>query len=473
MNRTLGEISSYITCTLSESVDKQIHITGVTTDSRAIQPGQLFIPLTGEQFDGHAFVQDSIAKGAAAAFWKKGVPNAPADAPLIYVDDPLLALQQLAASYRRSLTVRVIAVTGSNGKTTTKDMLASILSTTYNVVKTEGNYNNHIGLPLTLLQLKDDTDFAVVEMGMSGRKEIALLSELAQPEAAIITNVGDAHMLQLGSRKEIANAKLEVLKAIQSDGMLIYPGEEPLIHERLVSKELFAKEVGFPLPERLKTWSFGGSERSNIYPTSVMKQEMSTHFHLNTVSGATYTVPVPGWHNVLNAVASIAMSRYMGVLENDAVRGLKTVKLSAMRTAWVKTKSGLTIINDAYNASPTSVKAAIHMFADLEGFDQKYIVLGDMLELGPDEQKYHEEIGELLTPNQTDYVFTFGQLAEHIAKGAKRSFPDGTVRSFQTLPELSAHLARVTTRHDAVLVKGSRGMKLETVIQYLQDSVNG
>lgn len=224
---------------------KELMITGVTTDSRQAAAGQLFVPLVGEQFDGHEYLEQAVQNGAVAALWKKGkeVPESLAHVPLLIVGDTLVALQRLATAYRSELFVRVVGITGSNGKTTTKDMAAAILGTSYKVHKTEGNFNNHIGLPLTVLQLEEDTEVAVLEMGMSGFGEIELLARIAQPDAAIITNIGDAHMLQLGSRAGIAKAKLEIATGLSEDGLLLYNGDEPLLEEELQRSTLPAGMV--------------------------------------------------------------------------------------------------------------------------------------------------------------------------------------------------------------------------------------
>ncbi|MDQ7862821.1 UDP-N-acetylmuramoyl-tripeptide--D-alanyl-D-alanine ligase [Peribacillus frigoritolerans] len=208
-------------------------INGVTIDSRTVKEGCLFIPLKGEQVDGHQYVKQALAQGAVASFWQRDVPNPPDDLPIIIVENTEKALQQLARSYRQELNIKVIGITGSNGKTTTKDMTAALLATTYKVHKTNGNFNNHLGLPLTVLSMAEDTEAAVLEMGMSSRGEIEFLSKMAKPDVAIITNIGESHLLDLGSREEIANAKLEIVEGLAKDGTLIYHGDEPLLRNRI------------------------------------------------------------------------------------------------------------------------------------------------------------------------------------------------------------------------------------------------
>ena len=466
IKRTLRRLLSMIdhAGTGGKETNLQLEIHGVSTDSRSVQPGNLFVPLIGEQFDGHRFVAESAAKGAAAALWQTDHPSPPEHIPLIFVDDTLKALQQLANAYRRELPARVVGITGSNGKTTTKDVAASLLSTTYKVHKTIGNLNNHIGLPLTLLQMDEDTEVAVVEMGMSGRGEIRRLSELAQPEAVIITNIGEAHLQQLRSREEIAKAKLEIVSGLADDGLLIYPGDEPLIENLLKDRERFEREMGFALPGQLKTFRFGIGEHNDLYPTGMMLAQEGTQFMLNWPDFPPLHIPLLGRHNVTNVLACIALCKYMGVLTPNIANGLKHVQVTGMRIEKIRLPSGVTVINDAYNASPSSVKAALALLEDLPGFKQKIVVLGDMLELGEQETRFHREIGRLIDPKQIDYVFTFGPLARLIADEARKTFGAERARQFDDKREIVREVLRVAGPNDIVLVKASRGMRLEEVV---------
>ncbi|MFD2612805.1 UDP-N-acetylmuramoyl-tripeptide--D-alanyl-D-alanine ligase [Paenibacillus gansuensis] len=463
IKRTFAQIAQLSGGTLSPAAE-QVNdhtIEGVTTDSRKIEPGQLFIPLKGENFNGHHFVEDALGMGAALAFWETGEGEAPEHLPLVLVDNTLEALQQLAASYRAQLPVRVIGVTGSNGKTTTKDMVAAILSTTYKVHKTQGNFNNHIGLPLTLLQLEEDTEMAVIEMGMSGRGEIDLLSSIAGPEAALITNIGESHLLQLGSRKAIAEAKLEITAGLKADGLLVYNGDEPLLEEGL--KQL-------DLPEEMLRFRFGMGDTNDLYPVGVMTDGDGTRFTLNLPNSSAFFIPMLGIHNVSNALAAIAVSKYMGVSEADIAKGLKDLKVTGMRIEIVKGKTGLTILNDAYNASPTSTKAALRLLEDLSGYRKKIAVLGDMLELGSEEADFHREIGRGLQPHLIDYVYTYGELAKLIAEEAEKQYPAGRVQAFDSKEDIVKKIASIVEPDvDIVLVKGSRGMKLEDVVNGLSE----
>lgn len=433
-------------------------IVGVSTDTRSIREGNLFVPLIGESFDGHSFVSEAIAAGAAAALWQSGRPNPPSGVPLIIVKDTLIALQRLAKAYREQLPVRIIGITGSNGKTTTKDLAASVLATTYKVHKTKGNLNNHIGLPLTLLQLAEDTEFAVVEMGMSGRGEIELLSRLAQPEAAIITMIGEAHMLQLGSREEIARAKTEILSGLREEGLFIYNGDEPLIESVLPEMSQ---------PQSYRKVRFGKNEDNDIYPASIELAAEGTHFAINKHSYPSLYIPLLGHHNVINACSAIAVGEAYGVSADDIAAGLQSLQMTSMRIEKLTAPSGLTVLNDAYNASPASMQAAIALTEQLAGYGRKFLVLGDMLELGENEEHFHRSIGQGIKADRIDYVFTFGRLAQFIAEEAKAVLPDNTVFAYDDKQKLIKQLSAIVRPADLVLVKGSRGMRLEQVVQAL------
>ncbi|WP_028611227.1 UDP-N-acetylmuramoyl-tripeptide--D-alanyl-D-alanine ligase [Paenibacillus harenae] len=448
--------------------DPELLISGVTTDSRQAGAGRLFVPLAGERFDGHDYLEQAVQNGAAAALWQKGreVPEGLADVPLLIVGDTLAALQRLASAYRSELVVRVVGITGSNGKTTTKDMTAAILGTTYRVRKTEGNLNNHIGLPLTVLGLDEETEVAVLEMGMSGFGEIELLTKIAQPDAAIITNVGDAHLLHLGSRAGIAKAKLEIAQGLSEDGLLLYNGDEPLLESELHRAVL---------PAGIVRRTFGLSERNEWSAADITigpEASSFTTLYNGTPSGmGTVRIPVPGRHNVSNALAAIAVGRFFGVPAAKIVEGLGGMKLTGMRIQPVRAFNGAMILNDAYNANPTAVKAAVDLVEQLDGYRRKWIVLGDMLELGPEEQELHFDVGAYITPSKADAVFTYGPLSVHTAKGAGSRFPSSAseaVIHFDDKEKLAQRLRAELRPEDIVLIKGSRGMRMEQIVQALE-----
>lgn len=452
IKKTLKQITTMISAKNEITTFAETLISGVCIDSRKIEPGNLFIPFKGERSDGHQFVEDSIQKGAAAALWQSDVPNPPTHLPLIIVDDCLIALQELARAYRNELSIKVVGITGSNGKTTTKDMTASLLSTIYKVQKTEGNYNNHIGLPLTVLGLEEDTEIAVLEMGMSGRGEIEFLTKLACPDAVVITNIGESHLLDLGSREGIAEAKLEILQGLKEGGLAVLHGDEPLLMERIQQYE-----------GNVQVQTFGRSSSNNVYPTEIIQMGQGNIFKINDLTES-FELPVLGTHNILNALAAMMIARYFDVPYNKINEGLANVKLTNMRMELVEGRHGEKIINDAYNASPTSMMAAIELVSNLKGYEQVILVLGDMLELGPQEEQYHYQIGKGLNPEKIHKVFTFGQLGEHIAQGARSALGEQRVFAFRDKAALIKKLEQYLNENTLVLVKASRGMKLEEVV---------
>ncbi len=457
INRTLKQIHELIGGLNNITEWESVHIAGVSIDSRKVTTDNLFVPLRGEKVDGHRYVEKVKDQGAAASLWQKDVPNPPKNIPIIIVENTEVALQELARAYRQQLNVKVIGVTGSNGKTTTKDMTAALLATTYKVHKTSGNFNNHLGLPLTILSMEEDTDVAVLEMGMSSRGEIEFLSKLARPDLAIITNIGESHLLDLGSREEIANAKLEIIEGLASGGTLIYYGDEPLLRDKVGN-----------LLESLHVLSFGRSHTNDLYATSIQQGNNLTSY---TVAGdivGAYKIPVLGNHNVMNALAAMLVAKEMKVDQEKICEGLASIQLTNMRMEMVEGANGEKIINDAYNASPTSMMAAIQLMEGLSGFNRKILILGDMLELGLQERDFHLKIGEQISKDKIDKLFTFGPLAEHIAMGARKTFKEDHVRSFQNKQNLIDELKKQIEPNDLLLVKASRGMRLEEVVQALQ-----
>ncbi|MGP7819090.1 UDP-N-acetylmuramoyl-tripeptide--D-alanyl-D-alanine ligase [Niallia sp. 01092] len=454
IKRTLKQIANMIGMEEEINGAEDIVINGITIDSRKIEKGNLFVPFKGEKVDGHQFVEDAIKKGAAASFWQKDVPNPPKHLPLLYVEDPLKSIQQLAKKYRNELSVKVVGITGSNGKTSTKDITTNLLSLKYKVQKTEGNYNNHLGLPLTVLNLKEDTDIAVLEMGMSSKGEIDFLTKLAEPDVVVITNIGESHLLDLGSREGITDAKLEIINGLKQGGRVVYFGDEPLLANKLTKIA------------QMDIKTFGMGEKNDLFPVDIQQKENGSRFHINKTQKV-YNLPILGNHNILNALAAMLVADYFMISFEDMDEGFKTLKLTNMRMELVTGQNGVQIINDAYNASPTSMLAAINVLKNLPGFNKKVLVLGDMLELGPDEETYHEEVGKSIPKDEIDYVFTYGNLGQFIAKGAQTVLPENHVVSFTEKNDLITALKKIIDNETVVLVKASRGMRLEEVVKSL------
>jgi len=459
INKTLGEMAIMCGGTINHEQDRHKVIQGVITDSRHIAVGCLFVPIVGERYDGHDFVLKGLESGAGAALWQRDRGECP-DGSVIEVDDTLVALQLLAKAYLKEVSCKVVGITGSNGKTTTKDMVFALLDTTYKVHKTEGNFNNHIGLPLTILSMDSDVDIVVLEMGMSGREEIETLSSIAQPDVALITNIGESHLLQLGSRKEIARAKLEIVSGLKSGGLLIYNGDEPLIPEVLA-------ELQADKPSDLHTFTFGLDSNSDDYPTGMMFLSKGIIFTSYVHKDLGIDLPLFGRHNVVNCLAALAVARFFNISDEFIKQGLSQLQLTGMRIEHVVSARGLNLLNDAYNASPTSMKAAIDVLESMKGYRRKIAVLGDMLELGSQEKEYHAEIGTYVTSDKINVLYTYGPLSTYIAEAARVNLPEADVHAFTDKAALINHLVEQIHPKDIVLVKASRGMKLEEVVNAL------
>ncbi len=427
-----------------------IEIHGVCIDSKNIKEGNLFVPIIREK-DGHGYVKEAMDNGAVASLWKKSYGTPPKGIPIIFVDDTLFALQQLAQFYRQGLDVKVIGITGSNGKTTVKDIISTILSTTHRVHKTKGNFNSQIGLPLTILEMKRDTEFLILEMGMSEKGQIRNLSQIAQPDVAIITMIGQSHLETLGSREEISKAKLEIIDGLKEEGLLLYNGDETLLSQKNNVLVLECK-------------SFGEKDTNDLFPTNVQLDEYGVHFKLND-SKIQYDVPLHGKHNILNTIVGIAVGQFYNVPTEKIQDALRQINITHMRFQFLTAKTGFTIINDAWNASPSSMKAAIETLQKLNAYKKKIIVIGDMLELGKAAETYHREIGKMLNQENISYVFTYGEMAEIVAEEAMKTYATGQVQSYNNKSKIAEEVLKIITKKDVVLLKGSRGMALEEIVQ--------
>jgi len=437
---------------------------GVVIDSRQVYENCLFIPIIGERVDGHDFVADVLSKGAAAALWQRDRGDAP-EGNLIIVDDTLIALQQLAKAYLQQCHPQVVGITGSNGKTTTKDMVAALLGQAYRVHRTAGNFNSHIGLPLTILSMPADTEMLILEMGMRARGEIEFLSQLAEPDTVVITNIGESHLEQLGSREEIARAKLEIITGLKRNGLFIYPGDEPLLQQILVEPE-------FLNLSDISIHTFGLEPSHDLHPTGIMNQGQHTVFTTPRYPDIVWTLPLPGLHNVSNAMAAMLVAEHYHVTPSQIQNGFSALRLTGMRIEMTTGRDGIMLLNDAYNASPSSMKAAIDVLHQMKGYSRKLAVLGDMLELGQDEDLYHQQIGEEVA-GKVDWLFTYGQRSLAIARGASVKMPSERIRSYQSKQELIHDLMELATSGDVILFKASRGMRLEEVLQALMpDSIS-
>lgn len=451
MKKTLKELAAWLNDEVPAFGDTIV--SGISIDTRTICQGDLFVPFRGEQANGHKFVQQAFEKGAGASLWQKDEPNPPKNVPLLFVDDSELALQQMARAYRNEHKATFIGITGSNGKTSTKDILAGTLAPFFKVQKTIGNFNNQLGLPITILQLQEDTEVAVLEMGMSGFGEIEFLTKLARPHITVITNIGEAHMQDLGSRAGIAKAKFEIIQGMQEDGVLFYDGDEPLLNE-LVAKE-----------QHLNAQAFGLEPGDLLYAENIEATASGSSFTTHGAIEGDFFISVLGKHQVKNTLIAMLIAQKLGLTDKQIRTSLKDVTLTDMRMQQVQGNQGALFINDAYNAAPTSVKAAIQFIATTTIRPEKWLVLGDMLELGDNEKSFHEELSLAIHESEIDYVCLYGPRMAFLYEVLKERFDaDHLLYDKDDFAPIIAKLQQ-TTEKSIVLLKGSRGMKLETILQ--------
>ena len=454
LKKTLAQIAKWLG--LEQPTNNPV-VTGVSINTRTLRPGDLFIPFRGENVNGHKFVKAAFENGAAAAFWLKDEPNPPKDVPLLFVESSEEALQQMARAYRAELSTVFIGITGSNGKTSTKDLLAGMLTPYFRVKKTEGNFNNELGLPLTILSLEEDTEYAVLEMGMSSFGEIEFLSNMAKPTYAVITNIGEAHMQDLGSREGIAKAKFEIISGLAKDGLLVYDGDEPLLKP-------FISNV----PE-LNTKSFGTDELNDLRIEQVTFTEQGSSFMVSGELNEEMTIPVLGEHQVKNTLAAILIGKEIGLSAQQMREALKQIVLTDMRMQVIEAKNGSIFINDAYNAAPTSMKAAIQFLEKSTIKPDKWLVLGDMLELGPNEKPFHEEISHSISNEVFSGICLFGPRMKWLYDQLADKFSEQQLKWVEDDYESLISFLNSNIKKDSiVLVKGSRGMRLEKVIEPFQ-----
>jgi len=431
---------------------------GVAIDSRRVKKGDLFFALKGEKADGHKFIDAAIANGAVGAvITDLDLVENPQEKNLLICENAVRFLQDLAKLIRQNMKIPVVAVTGSTGKTTTKDMIFSILEQKYNTVKTEGNFNNELGLPITLCGIDKGHEALVLEMGMRGLGQIAFLCQLAQPTHGVITNIGQVHAELLGSQEKIAQAKAELLDFLPQEGVVFLNTQD----RRLLQPWLFKAKA--------RVQWFGLDENTDIYATDVCYHgEEGSRFIVNYQGEAQeIELNLPGEHNILNALSAIGIARNLGLNWEQIQNGLSSVKLTAMRLQVEKTPQGAKIINDTYNANPTSMAAAIRVLGGMAGM-RKIAVLGDMYELGIYEEEGHKSMGRTAYNEKIDVLVAVGKLGRLIGLGAiEAGISEANVHFFADNQGALDYLKEEIKTGDIILVKGSRGMKMETIVEGL------
>lgn len=454
---SLTEIAKAVSAQNDISKYENIDVTSVAFDSRQLTGGALFVPLIGQN-DGHDYIDSAIKNGAVATFLQKNHTNQiPTDFPVIVVDDTLVALQVLAKYYLEKINPKVISVTGSNGKTTTKDMIAAVLSTQFNVTKTHDNFNNEIGVPMTMLDIEPNTEVLVVEMGMDRPGQLDFLSHLVEPDIAVITMIGEAHIEFFGTRDKIADAKMEITNGLKEDGIFVYNGDEPLLEQR---------SQRFPFKR-----TFGLRPEDDFYATDIKANETITKFKVNRYPDIEFTIPMLGKYNVNNALIAITIGDFYLIHEDNLQRALATVSLTHNRTQWIQGAKSEMILSDVYNSNPTAVKEVLGAFTQEQlSSGKRIVVLGDMLELGNQSQAMHESLASYLNPNQIKEVYLIGTDMKFLYQKLLLKYTPEHLHYFSAhdLEHLYQKLDSKINAGDQVLLKASHGIHLEYLLNKLE-----
>jgi UDP-N-acetylmuramoyl-tripeptide--D-alanyl-D-alanine ligase len=450
-NLSAGIISEWIQGKLTGSGNAMVN--KISTDTRTLEKGNLFIALRGERTDGHKYISNAFEKGASVVVCETPV-TPPEGCAVITVEDTIKALKDMAKKYMGKFRIPVIGITGSVGKTTTKEMIAQILSTEYNVHKTMGNFNNHIGLPLSVLELTREHTAAVFEMGMSGLGEIEYLADIIKPDIGVITNIGISHIEKLGTRQNILRAKLEITRGMNENGKLILNGDD----------ELLSGLKGL-LPMPMIFYGINETCELNAFDIHSLGED-GVRFTVSLRNeDVDIALPAPGIHNVSNALAAIACGLELNVSNENIKKGLANYSQEKMRLNIVKYK-GIKIINDSYNSAPSSAEASLSVLREVAGGNRSIAVLGDMLELGDYARKSHRQIGATVVREHISHLVAVGSLAKDYVQGAlEAGMDEENTRYFKEAKQAISYLKSFLKPGDVVLFKGSRGMKLDSLIE--------
>lgn len=433
--------------------NKYIEATCVEIDSRKVISGGIFIATKGERVDGHDFIAQVAQKEALGVVCEKAPTDC--DIPYVLVKDSFQALKDIAAFYRDGFEIPVIGITGSVGKTSTKEFIAGTLSAKYNVCKTQGNFNNEVGMPLTLLSVRENHEIAVVEMGISDFGEMTRLTSIAKPDTCVITNIGQCHLENLVDRDGVLRAKTEIFQSMNHDGQVYVNGDD----DKLCTVN--------------KPWNkvilhYGLNENNEIYATDIVNMGLrgsKAKAHVGETSFDIH-VPLPGIHMVYNALVSVAIAKEYGLSEEEIIRGVESVKATAGRSN-ILTTSKYILIDDCYNANPVSMKAAVDLLSMSDC--RKVAILGDMFELGEKEKDLHFGVGEYAAANGVECLVCVGELSKSMADGARTNNAELELYYYSTVDECLDSLKDILKENDSILVKASHGMHFERIVEFLKD----
>lgn len=431
-------------------LDKEI--SAITTDSRKIEKDCLFVPIVGERVDAHKFIPDVMQKGALATLAERELPEA--DFPYIQIGSSLQAVKDIAEFYLKQLEIPVVGISGSVGKTSTKEVIASVLKEKYRTLKTQGNFNNELGLPLTVFRLREEDEIAVLEMGISDFGEMTRLTKIARPDTCVITNIGTCHLENLGDRDGVLKAKTEIFQSMKPDGHIVLNGDD----DKLASVQEH---------QGIRPIFFGLDDNRDVYADHIESKGLkgvSCQIHLGEDTFSVL-VPTPGIHMVYNALAAAAVGRIYGLSVEEIKRGIENLETIRGRFKMIETEKFL-VVDDCYNANPMSMKASLDVLHDGEG--RRVAILGDMGELGENEIALHEEVGTHAAQCGIDACICVGELSVHMAEAARKTDPDFKVYYEESRESLLEHLKDYVQNGDTILVKASHFMRFEEVVEALE-----
>lgn len=450
---TLKKIAEVVNGKLVCTKDfEECTIEGVAIDSRLVEKNFLFVCIKGERVDGHDFINDVANKGAICAFCEKEISDCPI--PYIITESSTESLRMLATYYRSILDVKIVGISGSVGKTSTKEFIASVLEQKYNILKTAGNYNNEIGLPLTIMKIKENHNIAVLEMGISDFNEMNVLSKIAKPDVCVLTNIGPCHLETLGDLDGVLKAKTEMFNYSAKDAFVVLNGDD----EKLKT----INDVN-----GVKPVFYGKNTTNNIYFSDLYNKGIGGCL-FNLIEGdkeIALSTPIPGEHMVLNALAAYAVGKHFGLNDDEIKNGLASMKTVSGRVNVIKLKD-YTLIDDSYNANPVSMKASIDVLSNEN--DRKLAILGDMFELGRNEVEMHKEVGKYISDKKIDVLITIGNLSKNISENAKKNGFAGMIYTFDTVDSFISEYKNIVKSNDVILLKASHSMNFSKILDAFQ-----
>lgn len=453
MKLKLNEMATILNAPIQNKAD--VFITNTTFDSRQATQNSLFVPLVADN-DGHNYIASAKKNGASVALWQADHPDVPTDIPVIIVPDTLAAYQQLANYYLNQVNPKIVAVSGSNGKTTTKDFIAAIGQKKYRTVKTPANFNNEIGVPQTILSMPNDTELLVIEIGMDHPGDLDFLSKLVEPDIALLTMIGEAHIEFFKTRARIADGKMEIINGLKKNGHLVFNGDEPLLNERVAQHATLNYD------------SFGLTNSNDLFASEIEMTPLQASFVTNQ-STQRFTIPLTGKYNVANALAAISVGHLLNITDEQIAAALLDAPITENRTEWLVGNFGGKILSDVYNSNPTAAKEVLNFFAEVPTTGHRFAVIGDMLQLGEASAALHASVADSLDPDKIQRVYLVGEEIAPLGDVLRDIYPAGSVKRYAIDDQetLLKDLLNDLSANDMIMLKGSHGVHLENIVKQM------